>query len=201
MCASKCKHFLCLFIIFVHGFMSIPVWMQQSVRICVQPRLCVHLLCIMLTDSEDPLHTQLSLALFSSQVRSAVCTTALLSMVFIISAQAYTAIRRAKWRWYVLYSLLKLLSRHRTQGSDCKGWMLTRAKRLSVQGSVYPQLNRKLCKHRACLRDRIFDISVNFILEIWLLCFAKWFKAKENPIHLCNLVVEGLTDILLNVNY
>lgn len=63
--------------------------------------------------------------------------------------RAYRSIRRAKWRWYLLYLFMKLLSRRRTQGSDCNGWMLTRAKRmkmLSVQSrflihtvdNVYP---------------------------------------------------------------
>ena len=74
LCATVCKQFVCVFITFVPVFGSVLVWIQQqmyaqsckSVCLC----LCMHLFYIMLTDSEDPLHTHtLSLALFSSQVR------------------------------------------------------------------------------------------------------------------------------------
>ena len=98
----------------------------------------------MLTDSEGPTaHAHYLWHCFL--VKSDICTTALLSMLFIISTQGLQINQGAKWRWYLLYLFMKLPSRHRTAGRDCSGWMQTRAKymeMLSAQIIVYPQCDK-----------------------------------------------------------
>lgn len=145
MIVCKCMWAVCVCIhdnrsrIHKRSFQSGAMHLRAKVRVCK----CVYLLlCIMLTDSEDPLHTHTHTryVLYCFLVKSDTCTKALFfPWHSSYQHRAYRSIRRAEWRWYLLYLFMKLLSRHRTQGGGCSGWMLTRAKMLSVQSNAYPQ--------------------------------------------------------------
>lgn len=77
--------------------------------------------------------------------------------------RAYRSIRKAKWRWSLLYLFMKLLSRHWNRGSGCREWMLTRgSERRWVQSSSIHTLDSKACKE-AQLYSKLLVLVKNVI--------------------------------------
>lgn len=151
---------------------------------CDSLHLCLHLLCITLTDSEGPTaHAHYLWHCFL--VKSDICTTALLSMLFIISTQGLQINQGAKWRWYLLYLFMKLPSRHRTEGSERSGWMQTRAKyaeMLSAQIRVYPPCEKETPRRSQKQDMASFKVLYTMIYTMYTmsLTFAKSFYSLEN---------------------
>lgn len=121
----------CVSIVSIHVFISISEFSSAFVcKVVTVLNVCVSVFVYAsaLHNADRQLgataYTQSSPALFSGQVRYMHRSTSFYC-IHHINTGASRSIGRAKWRRFLLYLFMKLLSRHQTRGSDCNDWVLT----------------------------------------------------------------------------